>query len=153
MSEIKPNPVKVEDGIHSSLWNFFIAGLAPGSYTSYMLMHEFDRAKLSAHPHLKNGHPNLINAPHDEMSAHDCLVYVFRDLPDFMTGDNFKLWKGYLNISYKEQQEIRAPYTNEKLREYQTYRILNGYSEVETFYKWIQHADSIITNNRRNSIV
>jgi hypothetical protein len=150
MSDIKPLPIEVERNIHESVYNFFIYGFQPGSYTTYMLMHDFERATRSAHPHLVRGHPHV---PSHDGTPHDCMVHVFKDLPDFLVKENFHSWKGYLNISEAEQQEIKAPYTNKKLREYQTYRILNGYSEIETFYKWIKQADLIITNNRTNYIV
>jgi len=150
MSDIKPLPIEVERNIHESVYNFFIYGFQPGSYTTYMLMHDFERATRSAHPHLVRGHPHV---PSHDGTPHDCMVHVFKDLPDFLVKENFHTWKGYLNISEEEREAIRKPYKSNEFREHEAYRVLDGQSKHATFYGWIKQADLIITNIRPNCIV
>ncbi len=133
MYEVKPLPPRYEENIHDAVFNFFVYGLQPGSYTTFMLLHDFERAVHSAHPMLLTG-------PHDELSAHEVLVFMFKELPEFMVKENFHTWPGYVHQTDEVRQRIRDSYSEEQIREFQTYRTLDG-REQDTFKIWVDIAE------------
>jgi hypothetical protein len=133
MYEVKRAFPKIEDGIYGSVLNFFVYGLSPGSYTTFMFMHNFERAKRSAHPH-------LLNAPHGKMSAHEALEYAFNDLPEFIVGENFRHWPGYVNLPELERQLVLDSYSDERIEEWDTYNIISN-CQYPSFRVWIDLAE------------
>ena len=133
VSEIKPRPVIPEENIRSAVYNFFSYGLTPGSYTTYMLLHDFDRAKQSAHP-------LLINEQHAGYTVHDLMIMAFENLPEFMIKENFRKWPGYVNLTDSEGEQIRKPYYNKEQQEYETYCMLNNITP-SSFKDWFEMAE------------
>lgn len=134
MYEVKPEPQLLETNIRDAVFNFFIYGLQPGSYTTLMLQHRFDDAYHHAHPLLKSGPP-------DEPTTHDCLELSFKELPEFLTGECAKHWPGYVNLNKQQRDKIQQSYTPDRIGEWKTYRTLNNRSTA-SFAEWIKTAES-----------
>ena len=102
MNEIAPYPRIPEVHIRDAIYNFFAYGFSPGSYTTYMLLHQYEKARMHAHP-------NLLQNRYTTYTMHDYLVAAVQKLPSFFTGENFKSWTGYVHLSVDEQEKIRRP--------------------------------------------
>jgi len=135
MHDIKPEPRLIEENIADAVYNFFVYGLTPGSYTSFMLALNFDRAFQSAHPLLK--YPKA----HDEISPHECLSMQFNDLPEFMTGENSKTWPGYVHLDSNARKHIQSMYSTERVDEWRTYQAINNRPNRKSFAVWIEQAE------------
>tara|TARA_B100000929_G_scaffold247489_1_gene206236 strand:- start:12638 stop:13090 length:453 start_codon:yes stop_codon:yes gene_type:complete len=132
--EVKPKPRIVEDNIEQAVINFFIYGLQPGSYTTLMLVQNFNEAYHHAHPMLKSGPP-------DEPTYHQCLELAFKELPEFLIRENVVTWPGYVNLDEAERIKIQKSYSDERINEYLTYYTLDG-TERRTFGDWITVAET-----------
>lgn len=136
MYEVKRAPPNIEDNIYQTVLNFFIYGLKPGSYTTFMLLHNFKRAKLSAHPMLLRG-------PHGKLTSHDALRHSFIQLPEFFTGASAQDWPGYIHLPDDERQLILDSYSDERVGEWHTYNAINNHKE-ESFRLWIDLAEDAL---------
>lgn len=135
MYEVKRALPEVEDNIYHAVFNFFVYGLQPGSYTTLMLMQQFDRAKNHAHP--------LLLRAHYEMTPHQGLEYNFADLPEFLIGKNVETWLGYIHLPESERQRILDSYSDERVGEWHTYNAIASKQE-RSFREWINLAEATL---------
>lgn len=87
----------VDTNIVSAIEVFFIHAIRPGSCTEYLLRGDYDRAKLSAHPLIKD----------TEKKWQEHVNYIEDAVPMCCRGDNYDTWIGFKNLSKEEQDELR----------------------------------------------
>lgn len=141
MYEVKPRPPAVESHVDGAIFNFFVYGCKPGSYTSYMFQHEFFNAKAAAHP-------LMLEKIMPGVAPHDAYIHVFKNMPEFLIKESFETWPGWINASEEQREQIRESYSDKRVSEYQTYKVLDS-KDDRTFKEWIIKADKVLESQEK----
>lgn len=93
---MKPLFIVPEENIDSALFLYVYMGIMPGSFTTWLLAGDIERAKCSAHPMLLNRKTDVVRLMHDAVQS----------LPACCINTNIQSWNGFKSLNKEDKEQF-----------------------------------------------